>query len=69
MTIGKIRTDTFEADARESFSKLAEIKTHLETRFGHTLDLSMGMSSDYPIALEYGANWVRVGSNLFGQRM
>lgn len=30
--------------------------------------LSMGMSSDYPIAIEEGANVVRVGTALFGQR-
>lgn len=30
--------------------------------------LSMGMSGDYPIAIEEGANTVRVGTALFGQR-
>ena len=30
--------------------------------------LSMGMSGDYPIAIEEGANVVRVGTALFGQR-
>ncbi len=30
--------------------------------------LSMGMSSDYPEAIEMGANLVRVGSNIFGAR-
>lgn len=30
--------------------------------------LSMGMSSDYPVAVEEGANIVRVGTALFGQR-
>lgn len=30
--------------------------------------LSMGMSSDYPIAIEAGATLVRVGSNIFGTR-
>jgi pyridoxal phosphate enzyme (YggS family) len=30
--------------------------------------LSMGMSSDYPIAIECGSNMIRVGSLLFGQR-
>ena len=30
--------------------------------------LSMGMSSDYPIAIEEGAHVVRVGTALFGQR-
>ena len=28
-------------------------------------ELSMGMSNDYKIALEYGATMVRIGSSLF----
>lgn len=31
--------------------------------------LSMGMSSDYPIAIETGATMVRVGSAIFGKRI
>lgn len=31
-------------------------------------ELSMGMSADYPIAIQQGATYVRVGSALFGQR-
>ncbi|MDY4697777.1 MAG: YggS family pyridoxal phosphate-dependent enzyme, partial [Selenomonas montiformis] len=30
--------------------------------------LSMGMSHDYPIAVEEGANMVRVGTAIFGPR-
>jgi pyridoxal phosphate enzyme (YggS family) len=30
--------------------------------------LSMGMSDDFPIAIEFGANSVRVGSAIFGRR-
>lgn len=30
--------------------------------------LSMGMSQDYPIALEHGSNLVRIGSLIFGKR-
>jgi hypothetical protein len=30
--------------------------------------LSMGMSGDYPIAIECGSNMIRVGSMLFGER-
>lgn len=36
---------------------------------GYTLDtLSIGMSDDYPIAIEQGATIVRIGSALFGAR-
>lgn len=33
------------------------------------LDCSMGMSSDWEVALESGATWLRVGSSLFGKRL
>ncbi|MBW3521692.1 YggS family pyridoxal phosphate-dependent enzyme [Chryseobacterium sp. NKUCC03_KSP] len=42
------------------FDQLSQIKK-LET-------LSMGMSDDFPIAIECGANSVRVGSAIFGRR-
>ena len=64
MTIGKIRTENFENDARTCFQKLCDIRDF----FGPSLELSMGMSSDYKIAMEYGTNWVRIGSQIFGQR-
>lgn len=32
-------------------------------------EISMGMSHDYPIAIEYGATLVRVGSLIFGDRI
>jgi uncharacterized pyridoxal phosphate-containing UPF0001 family protein len=36
---------------------------------GVTMDeLSMGMSNDYPVAVEEGATLVRVGSAIFGAR-
>ncbi|MEP3045319.1 MAG: YggS family pyridoxal phosphate-dependent enzyme [Roseibium sp.] len=31
-------------------------------------ELSMGMSSDYPVAVSFGATYVRVGSAIFGSR-
>jgi len=45
------------------FSKLRE----LNHSFNFT-DLSMGMSSDFETAIKYGANYVRIGSSLFGDR-
>jgi uncharacterized pyridoxal phosphate-containing UPF0001 family protein len=39
-------------------------------RDGHTLpELSMGMSGDYPVAVEEGATMVRLGTVLFGGRL
>ena len=31
-------------------------------------DLSMGMSQDYSMAIEFGATYVRIGSGIFGER-
>ena len=31
-------------------------------------NLSMGMSADYPMAVKQGANFVRIGSSIFGSR-
>ena len=31
-------------------------------------ELSMGMSSDFDIAVKHSSTYVRVGSNIFGQR-
>jgi pyridoxal phosphate enzyme (YggS family) len=46
------------------FSKLRELNNCLNFK-----DLSMGMSSDFDIAIKYGANYVRIGSSLFGDRV
>ena len=38
-------------------------------RAGHRLpELSMGMSGDYPVAVEEGATMIRLGTVLFGER-
>lgn len=64
MTIGKIRTDNFEDDARACFERLRSLRDQL----AGDLQLSMGMSNDYQLALEYGSDWLRVGSSIFGAR-
>lgn len=35
----------------------------------HMIELSMGMSSDYKIALEQGSTIIRVGTSIFGERI
>ena len=54
---------------RADFEALAAAKRELEPLFDDDFNiLSMGMSDDYPIALEYGSTEVRVGSTIFGAR-
>lgn len=49
---------------KKLFEELKEIKQHnVQVEF-----LSMGMSNDYWVAVEEGANIVRIGTSIFGQR-
>ena len=68
MTIGKIRTEEFEKDARVCFETLLKLQKKIKTHYKIDLELSMGMSSDYKIALEMQSNWIRIGSGIFGTR-
>lgn len=66
MTMGSIREENFEEAARKSFHELREARDYLAEKFNlKDLKLSMGMSQDYKIALEEGADYVRVGSLIF----
>jgi len=68
MTIGQIRTEEFELAAKKCFKKLGEYKQRLDKVNGLELELSMGMSQDFEIAQEFGSNWIRIGSDIFGSR-
>lgn len=66
MTMSALTDD--EAEQRAAFSLLRELRDAGE-RSGHPLpELSMGMSGDYPIAVEEGATMIRLGTVLFGER-
>ena len=60
-----------EAYLRKLFRKMFALKEDIERRRYegvHMNHLSMGMSNDFTIAIEGGANMVRVGSRIFGKR-
>jgi pyridoxal phosphate enzyme (YggS family) len=59
-----------EAEAsRKYFLQLRELRGRLQTEFRVDLaQLSMGMTQDFPIAVEEGATLVRVGTAIFGER-
>lgn len=66
MTMSALTHD--QAEQRRAFRLLRELRDEAE-RSGHRLpELSMGMSDDYPIALEEGATMIRLGTILFGER-
>ena len=58
-----------ESVVRGDFERLAACKAELAPYFGEGFDtLSMGMSDDYLVAMEYGSTEVRIGSTIFGVR-
>ncbi len=67
MTIGPLHGD--DTDVRKSFQQLRAIGEEVkELVKGEKLELSMGMSGDFPLAIEEGATMIRVGSRIVGAR-
>ena len=67
MTIATNTDD--ESIIRRDFARIRAIFEELKPSFGEAFDtLSIGMSDDYPIALEYGSTMVRIGTAIFGAR-
>ena len=55
--------------ARIHFAELRKLRDRLQQETGTPLpELSMGMSHDFEIAIEEGATFIRVGSDIFGGR-
>ena len=54
--------------ARPWFRRLRELRDTLRERHPDVLDLSMGMSLDYQVAVQEGATMVRIGTAVFGAR-
>ena len=52
----------------KEFSGLKQLFTILQTTNSNLQIISMGMSGDYPLAIEEGSTMVRVGSAIFGER-
>ena len=66
MTIGMLTDD--EDIIREDFRILKRLFDEYKTVYSDFRYLSMGMTSDYRIALEEGSNMLRIGSAIFGKR-
>ena len=62
------RLDADERELRETFGAARDARTVLAADGHPATELSMGMSSDYEIAVEEGATMVRLGTRLFGER-
>jgi pyridoxal phosphate enzyme (YggS family) len=57
-------------EAADLFRRVADLRDHLRARHPDVElgELSMGMTEDYPLAIEAGATIVRVGRAIFGER-
>ena len=58
-------------DNRKIFKKLKKLSVDISEKNYDNIEvkfLSMGMTGDYMVALEEGANFVRVGTGIFGKR-
>jgi len=65
MTIAPLVDDA--EDVRSVFRRLRKIRDRLQSNSGLELPvLSMGMTNDFPIAIEEGATHVRIGRAIFG---
>jgi PLP dependent protein len=63
--------DSDAENSRQYFSALRELRDKyraMNIEGVELNELSMGMTNDYPIAVEEGATFVRVGTAIFGQR-
>ena len=67
MTIPPLSEDPEKS--RPYFARLRSLRDEMQSRFSVQLPhLSMGMSDDFPVAIEEGATLVRIGTRIFGPR-
>ncbi|PAA94604.1 hypothetical protein BOX15_Mlig010458g3, partial [Macrostomum lignano] len=72
MTIGSLEASHQAEDGNADFERLVlcrrELTAALKLGGEEQLELSMGMSSDFELAIKMGSTNVRVGSTIFGER-
>ena len=61
--LGLMCIPPFDEDSTKYFIKMRELNKKIGLN-----ELSMGMSSDYLKAIEHGSSYVRIGSDIFGNR-
>ncbi|MDC1107138.1 YggS family pyridoxal phosphate-dependent enzyme [Prolixibacteraceae bacterium] len=70
--MGMATNTNSETDVKDEFILLRRYFDSFQETFfkekGYFNTLSMGMSSDYPLAIDCGSTMVRIGSTLFGKR-
>jgi pyridoxal phosphate enzyme (YggS family) len=66
MTMSALTDDA--AEQRRAFRRLRELQGAAQQSGFPLPELSMGMSGDFPVAVEEGATMIRLGTVLFGER-
>ena len=61
--LGLMCIPPFNQDSNDYFIKMRELNNKIGLK-----ELSMGMSADYLNAIKHGSTFVRIGSDIFGQR-
>ena len=61
--IGLMCIPPFNQDSTKYFLRMQELNKEIGLK-----ELSMGMSADYLKAIKYGSTFIRIGSDIFGQR-
>jgi len=62
--VGTMCLPPFKEDSSKYFSEMNKLNQKLNLN-----EISMGMSSDYLNAIEFKSTYLRIGSNIFGQRI
>ncbi len=62
---GIMTIPNIDSEPKIVFQIWQKINEQLKKNYGYQGELSMGMSNDYDIALDYGATIVRIGTKLF----
>lgn len=65
---GLMAVGPLSEDPQSAFSRLARIHADFKGKFPAAPELSAGMSSDFEVAILYGATLVRIGSSILGSR-
>ena len=63
--VGLMTIPDINSEQKTVFSEMHHINEKLIKDYGYKGELSMGMSNDYEVALDYGATIVRIGSKIF----
>ena len=65
IAVGLMTIPDINSEPKTVFSEMHQINEKLMKDYGCKGELSMGMSNDYEVALDYGATIVRIGTKLF----